>query len=1047
MWQRLLNAVQFALIFVTIGIIFPDCLSAQTHGKISGQITDKETGEPLPAVNIIIKGTYLGAASDLLGDYFILSVKPGVYNLEASCIGYRRMIVENVRISVGHNERVNFALIPEAIEGEAVVVTAQRPELVMVKMDLPTAEVVLSMKEMVAIPVDDMVALLSLQPGIEFIEGVGSYDLPAEINIFGDDQAHAYAAQGISIRGGASRETLVLLDGMPLFDEHEDVSYYGFGQTAVEAMQVLTGGLNSEYGNAASGVVNVVTREKRHGIRLDFDGKYSPKALKHFGPYIHDQNNPLWQTLGSEKSITGEGTPLPFPGGWTEVAKSQPIKGIYQPEAYRLLWRYQHRKVRDYGHEPDWDYDATLSGQLPLLGNPTFLISDRTKKSMLIYPSMERSDYFHRNTYVKLGWNILNKFQIHTMGLYGETKTMNPARQDGFKAYLTGDPQNFSSLTFERDVFNPMAIPTRDMYRAFGSVSLTHTVSAKTFYKLQFTYKQSNFSQPTPRTRNIEPVFWIYQDFMTGEIYSTQNRSDLYDENDRIKYPYLLAGAFDEQPLGCQGGASDWAPTKYATSLNGSALMQDFSKLITFDARFDLTSQVTKDYLFQFGLDYYRYDLKQILSFLGAGGPHPFARWRSIHVLPQQFHAYMNHKLEFRDMIANVGLRFQIFDPNISWFDYVGENKYNEDKLYWRLWHNSERQEWTEWDRWEDTIPYRSRQAKPKIYVCPRLGISHPISVEGNLFMNYGIYRQVPDIMQMYGYSERHRPNVTFIRLGNPYIDLPNTTVSEIGYQHNIANLFVASITGYFKSNESALNRKEFYTVNRSIDYFISVNELWEKIRGFEISLQKPYGHWITGWFNYNYMVTTEGHYGLRRECEDPWLSENRSFVSNAPIPRPTARLSISLHTPVDFGPHLWKFRPFAGYTISFLYRYRDGGKIRLAYADPEDPTEPYVDVVDFQVVNATLEKTMQIGGIQAAFYVEVRNLFNRKQLNLAGIENMADYQSSLKLPFEEGEEKGNDKIGDYEQSYIELSSFWWSHFLNPRDWWFGIRFNFDVKK
>ena len=192
-------------------------------------------------------------------------------------------------------------------------------------------------------------------------------------------------------------------------------------------------------------------------------------------------------------------------------------------------------------------------------------------------------------------------------------------------------------------------------------------------------------------------------------------------------------------------------------------------------------------------------------------------------------------------------------------------------------------------------------------------------------------------------------------------------------------------------------------------------------------------------------MVAAKGYYGLYRECEKDIESENRPFVPEEPIPRPTARFSISFHTPYDFGPGIKTIKPIGGLKATLLGRYRGGGKTRLSYADPLDPTEPYVDVVDFHVFNGTLEKTLQVGKVHATVYLEVRNIFNRKHLNLAAMGQRAAYERSLHLPFEEGDQNGNDKIGDYEQEYIDLDPFWWSHFLNPRDYWFGVRFNFGI--
>src|SRR4030043_133595 len=101
----------------------------------------------------------------------------------------------------------------------------------------------------------------------------------------------------------------------------------------------------------------------------------------------------------------------------------------------------------------------------------------------------------------------------------------------------------------------------------------------------------------------------------------------------------------------------------------------------------------------------------------------------------------------------------------------------------------------------------RTRKADWKIYCSPRFGFSHPVSVAGKLFFSYGIYRQIPDTRDMYAYNERHRPNVTYIRMGNPFVEFPITSITEIGYQHNVSNAFVVGLTAHFKSAEKTPKR------------------------------------------------------------------------------------------------------------------------------------------------------------------------------------------------------------------------------------------------
>jgi hypothetical protein len=73
--------------------------------------------------------------------------------------------------------------------------------------------------------------------------------------------------------------------------------------------------------------------------------------------------------------------------------------------------------------------------------------------------------------------------------------------------------------------------------------------------------------------------------------------------------------------------------------------------------------------------------------------------------------------------------------------------------------------------------------------------------------------------------------------------------------------------------------------------------------------------------------------------------------------------------------------------------------------------------------------------------YMQVKNLFDYK--GFPNPQNYTAYVASLKFPHEVGDQKGNDKLGEWDKDYIELGWNTYSQFINPRDIWFGIRFQF----
>ena len=60
-----------------------------SYGQLSGRIASSTTSEGLAGVNVMVKGTYYGTASDADGYYSISQINPGTYDIEASIIGYK----------------------------------------------------------------------------------------------------------------------------------------------------------------------------------------------------------------------------------------------------------------------------------------------------------------------------------------------------------------------------------------------------------------------------------------------------------------------------------------------------------------------------------------------------------------------------------------------------------------------------------------------------------------------------------------------------------------------------------------------------------------------------------------------------------------------------------------------------------------------------------------------------------------------------------------------------------------------------------------------
>ena len=164
-----------------------------SSGKVAGSIIDAATGDPIPGATVVIEGTERGAASDTDGQYAILNLAPGSYTVVASMVGYARIRVEGVSVSIDRTTRVDFEMRQETVQGEEILVIAERPLL---EKDRTTSISYVGADDIANLPVQEVSDLLQLQSDV-------SYD-----------------AQGrLHMRGGRSGEVAFLIDGIPVTNQ------------------------------------------------------------------------------------------------------------------------------------------------------------------------------------------------------------------------------------------------------------------------------------------------------------------------------------------------------------------------------------------------------------------------------------------------------------------------------------------------------------------------------------------------------------------------------------------------------------------------------------------------------------------------------------------------------------------------------------------------------------------------------------------------------------------------------------------------------------
>lgn len=253
-------------IIIAFIIIFslPLLVFSQTTGKISGNVYDKSTGDPLIGANIVIPQLSTGAAADANGKFFIINVHPGTYDVQVTMIGYSPVTIKDVRVSVNRTSVLEVEMQPEVIQGEVVIVQADK---IAVKSDQTSSFRNVSSESIAELPVESLDEVVNMQVGV--VDG--------------------------HFRGGRNTEVSYMIDGIQV-----DESFTGTSKAvsleaeSVEDMEVITGTFNAEYGRAMSGVVNAVTKDGSS----KFHGSFSSSLSNYFSG--HDN---IFPGLGSELTL------------------------------------------------------------------------------------------------------------------------------------------------------------------------------------------------------------------------------------------------------------------------------------------------------------------------------------------------------------------------------------------------------------------------------------------------------------------------------------------------------------------------------------------------------------------------------------------------------------------------------------------------------------------------------------------------------------------------------------------------------------------------
>ncbi|MGD8780835.1 MAG: TonB-dependent receptor [Ignavibacteria bacterium] len=259
---------KYIMFLIGIFLLLIEISSAQSGGKIVGRVVDVETGMPLVACNIIIEELMIGDAADDDGQFIILNIPAGTYNVKARMLGYKTQVIQGVKIVSGLTVKLDFSLSFESVETEVVEIVAYK--IPPVQKDLTSKIQARTSEEIARVPITTVNDLLVQQAGIiKDVRTAPVSSLPA----FG--QYATIPSDQLHFRGGRENETRYLLDGVNV----GDALWGGFsidqlGELAISSIETFTGTFAPQYGEAMSGVVRISSFDK-----LNPTPKYSLKTF------------------------------------------------------------------------------------------------------------------------------------------------------------------------------------------------------------------------------------------------------------------------------------------------------------------------------------------------------------------------------------------------------------------------------------------------------------------------------------------------------------------------------------------------------------------------------------------------------------------------------------------------------------------------------------------------------------------------------------------------------------------------------------------------
>lgn len=795
---------------ILVILLFMTCsIWAGTTGKIAGTIFDDQTGEPLPGVNVYLLNTPYGAASDLDGYFYIINLPPGTYTLVAQMVGYSEYRIRDLTVSADRTTNITIRLRPEALQGEVIEVVADK---IKVQKDLTSSEVSVDARKIEALPIRSVSEIISLQAGITKDS---------------DNQIH--------IRGGRSTEVSYMVDGVQILDPLNRGWGVSVDDQAIDELKTISGTFNAEYGQALSGVINIVTKKGSDQFKWNLTG-YLGDYFSLDNETFYVMNNADWARAAGE-ALARENKFINF-----DFARyGQDLQRVYKEKPYLTHQSYLDN-YRPWKHQ---DLQLNFSGPVPLTGK-------RLKYFMSARYTNHPGYVYGKRYFMPWGFRAPAMDSLHTFKL-PDNKLVPLSRAQN----LSGQFKLFYKLSTNLELSYGLYLNKNHNFSTAGYHYKYVPDAGKHYYTDVFTHILSLKHILSPST------FYEFK----ASLYDKHHENYMY--KDPFDYRYMPDQTSDFELYVFGRELADYIsltqnPNDFAYF--GNPLDRGREEVRYYSLKYDITSQVSRNHLLKAGVSTKLHDLSNewyTLQFsqenyrpIIPGENSPFHE--KYHFKPKEFAAYVQDKIEFKDFIVNLGVRYDYFnsDGNVlaDPMDPQIYDPFKFDHIYKNYAPGVPDSELVEYS-FDERRKFWYKKASYKSQFSPRLGFSFPITEKGVIHFSYGHFFQNPEFRFLYTNPNFWIEGAGAQNLvGNADLNAERSVMYEVGLQQELGNHVYLHLTGFYRDIRDWVGISSPIDTYRGLTYYKYVNKDNATAKGLTFSGAFNYGH-VNVNLDYTYMV------------------------------------------------------------------------------------------------------------------------------------------------------------------------------------------------